>query len=61
VFGCGNLGYRPSTGCGVLDRASGTLCSALVAPWSCGSDNVAEALHIVKPGSLVGGVLCCRD
>jgi hypothetical protein len=61
VFGCGNIGYRPSQGCGLLDRASGDLCSALVAPWSCGSDLAGEALNVVKPGSLAGGVLCCID
>jgi hypothetical protein len=61
VFGCGNLGFRPSSGCGVLDRASGNLCVALGAPWTCGSDQTGEALNVSKPSSALGGVLCCRD
>jgi len=61
VFGCGNVGYRVSSGCAPLDSASGDVCSALVAPWSCGTDLTAEALHVVKPGPTAGGVLCCKD
>jgi hypothetical protein len=61
VFGCGNIGFRPSQGCGVLDRASGDLCAGLIAPWTCGSDLIGEALNVAKPGSAAGGVLCCKN
>jgi hypothetical protein len=63
LFGCGTLGTRPVNGsnCTPLDRWSANLCSALVAPWSCGSDQAAEASNVVKAGPAGGGVLCCRD
>jgi hypothetical protein len=63
VFGCGTLGARPVNGsnCAPLDRWSTNLCAALVAPWSCGADQAAEASNVVKPGRNAGGVLCCQD
>ena len=61
VFGCGNIGFRAGTGCAPLDSASGNLCGALVAPWTCGTNQTEEALNVAKPGSSAGGALCCRD
>lgn len=61
VFGCGTLGAVPDPlSCAPLDRFSSDLCVALGAPWSCGLDNLVEALAVVKPGPGGGGVLCCR-
>src|SRR5262249_36001616 len=59
VFGCGTLGTRPVTNsnCAPLNSWGANLCSALAAPWSCGSDAAGEAANVVKPGPLAGGVL----
>jgi len=64
IFGCGSLGDRPdAASCGVLDRFSNNLCSALAAPWRCDADpaGLRESDFVVKPGSDHGGVLCCTD
>lgn len=61
LFGCGSLG-QDSQGCGVLDRTSSNLCSALGPPWSCGNGSgFDEANLVTKSGSDGGGVLCCAD
>lgn len=61
LFGCGTIGIPPSATCAPLDRFSNDLCMALVAPWTCGTDNTAEAANVTKPGADAGGALCCRD
>jgi len=61
IFGCGTLGIAPGNTCAPLDRFSNDQCIELAAPWSCGDDNIAEALNVTKPGPAAGGVLCCRD
>jgi hypothetical protein len=64
VFGCGTLGDVPSAStCGVLDRFSNNLCSALGDPWSCEDDGSGthEAELLLKSNAAHGGVLCCRD
>ncbi|MEM6993286.1 MAG: hypothetical protein AAF721_22425 [Myxococcota bacterium] len=60
--GCGNIGAAGlDASCDPLDRTSQDLCSGLAAPWSCPGSNVMEANQVVKPGSALGGVLCCTD
>lgn len=61
IFGCGNLGAAPLASCAPLDRFSGDLCGTIGPPWSCGPDNVQEAVNVVKSAPQGGGVLCCRD
>ena len=64
IFGCGNLGATPmASSCGVLDRFSNNLCSALGPPWRCDDDprGLRESDFVVKPGPGGGGVLCCED
>jgi hypothetical protein len=63
LFGCGNLGAAPNANCTPLDRFSNNLCGSLGAPWSCPTNNGGfdETINVVKPGSLLGGVLCCKN
>jgi len=60
LFGCGNIG-APTGFCGVLDRFSHDLCSALPSSWSCGVDGLDEANQVTKTAASDGGVLCCRS
>jgi hypothetical protein len=59
LYGCGSLGDTVAT-CSALTQASGNLCGALGAPWSC-PDPFAEANVVTKLGSDGGGVLCCAN
>jgi hypothetical protein len=61
LFGCGDLGNTPNSTCGVLNETSGDLCSALGAPWSCGTDGCTEWANVTKTGPAGGGVLCCAN
>ncbi len=63
LFGCGNIGTTPNSGCNPLTRSSGNLCGGLGAPWVCTSLNGGydETQRVVKTASAGGGVLCCTD
>ena len=60
AFGCGGAGGTPQPSCGVLNRFTNNLCTALSSPWSCGASGVREAVALLK-GEGPGGALCCRD
>ena len=69
VFGCGNYGHNPGTGCGVLNYFSSEDCMAIKYPytgapetWRCGGtgDSSNELTTVVKLQSIGGGVLCCQ-
>src|SRR5205823_1943453 len=62
LAGCGAAIGDPAdpSRCAPLDRVTTNYCSALPPPWDCGSDNTSEVVNVVKPGSELGGVLCCR-
>jgi hypothetical protein len=64
IHGCGSIGQKESGGCPPLDRRMGfSDCAATTGVWECGTatDSLSEAKLVIKPGSSLGGVLCCKD
>ena len=64
LHGCGGLGQPESQACAPLSRRMGFAdCLATNGVWSCGdeSDSLQEAKVVVKRGTTLGGVLCCKD
>jgi hypothetical protein len=64
IHGCGSIGQNESGGCPPLDRRMGfSDCAATKGVWECGTaaDSLSEAKLVIKPGSSLGGVLCCKD
>lgn len=62
LFGCGSLGNTAPASCDPLARVSGNVCIDLtVGGWDCGTDFMAEAVHVTKAFATGGGALCCKD
>ncbi len=61
IYGCGNFGSNAPAACAPFMRTlHDTDCKANP-PWMCGTtSNDAELEDVTKPGSVHGGVLCCR-
>jgi hypothetical protein len=65
LHGCGGLGQPEMDECAPLDRRmSFADCEATHGVWQCGtpeSDSLQEAVVVTKPGTGMGGALCCSD
>jgi hypothetical protein len=62
VHGCGTFGVTASRGCAPLDTSLHDDNCTANPPWQCRRGNNAHEISLVtKPGSALGGVLCCRD
>ena len=63
VHGCGTFGVTASRGCAPLNTSLHDDSCSANPPWQCrgGNNNVHEISVVTKPGSALGGVLCCRD
>jgi len=64
LHGCGGLGQPEDQSCAPLSRRMGFAdCLATNGVWNCGGqlDNLREANVVTKPGTNMGGVLCCQD
>jgi hypothetical protein len=64
LHGCGGLGQPETQGCAPLSRRMGFAdCLATHGVWNCGSqdDSLQESKVVTKPGTALGGVLCCKD
>jgi len=63
LHGCGTIGEPDSGGCPPLDRRMGFAECAATGVWQCGDEDsiFSEADVVTKPGSSLGGVLCCKD
>lgn len=63
IIGCGNIGAQAYPNCDPLNARMGSIACADNAPWQCGEPGNAGSMEsrlVTKPGSLRGGVLCCR-
>ena len=64
LHGCGGLGQPEALGCAPLSRRMGFAdCLATNGVWNCGTqdNSLQEAKVVTKPGTSLGGVLCCKD
>jgi len=63
LHGCGSIGQPESGDCAPLNRRMDFADCMATGVWQCGTaqESLDEANVVTKPGSSLGGVLCCKD